>query len=165
MPMSLGVEHLIHANVVCSDFDRSLDFYTRVLGASILAPGVQTLDAGEPLSRAFMMRGDSKCRVAFLYWGADTTCIDLIQYFDSGRLSNRNARDTGLARIALRVKDFDAALRWLESNGVELAAGPEAVTLADGRGRRLATFFDPDGVLLEVVEYAELLGSPATPDS
>jgi catechol 2,3-dioxygenase-like lactoylglutathione lyase family enzyme len=149
---------MIHANVVCSDFDRSLDFYTRILGASILSPGVQELDAGEALAKALVIEGDSKCRVAFLYWGQDSTCIDLLQFYEPGRRVERSAKDLGLARFALRVRDFDSALKWLADHGVPLVGGPSYLTLPDGRPRKLATFHDPDGTLLEVCEYLELRG-------
>ena len=33
--MTIGIDHLIHANVVCDDFDRSLDFYG-ALGYSVV---------------------------------------------------------------------------------------------------------------------------------
>jgi hypothetical protein len=43
--MTIGIDHLIHANVVCDDFDRSLDFYTRLLGARVIGQ-VFEFDAG-----------------------------------------------------------------------------------------------------------------------
>jgi glyoxylase I family protein len=154
--MSLTAEHLIHANVVCSDFERSLDFYTRILGASLVGE-VMEFDGGEALADGLNFEGTARCKVAFLSWGDDTTCIDLLSWDPPGDRVERNTKDIGLARIAIRVRDFDAALDWLKHNGVELVGGPSELTLPNGNGRRLLAFRDPDGTLVECVEYAELL--------
>lgn len=74
------ISHMIHTCVVCSDFERSLDFYTRVLGASV-GGRVSSGEAG-PLSAAMGAPGARRWRGAMLYWGerSRTSYLDLIAY-------------------------------------------------------------------------------------
>jgi catechol 2,3-dioxygenase-like lactoylglutathione lyase family enzyme len=156
-PMPEGlVSHLIHTCVVCSDFDRSLDFYTRVLGARV-GGRVSEGDAAE-LAAAMGAPARRRWRGAMLYWGdpARTSLVDLIAYDggDGGETTAAPARaatDPGLARLCLRVTDVEAAAAHLRANGVELVSDPFELEI-EGRVHRILFFRDPDGTLLELSE-------------
>lgn len=156
MPAGL-VSHLIHTCIVCSDFERSLDFYTRVLGAKV-GGRVSSGEAG-PLAAAMGAPPARRWRGAMLYWGDPkrTSLVDLISYDEGGDGTvvrpERSATDLGFARLCLRVSDVEAAAQHLRDNDVTLVSEPLEITI-EGRLHRVLFFLDPDGTLLEFSERA-----------
>jgi catechol 2,3-dioxygenase-like lactoylglutathione lyase family enzyme len=153
MPEGL-VSHLIHTCIVCSDFDRSLDFYTRMLGARI-GGRVSGGDAA-PLSAAMGAPARRRWRGAMLYWGDQrrTSYVDLISYDEGGDEDPpppRRPIDPGYSRLCLRVTDIEAAASHLRANDVTLVSDPVDITI-EGRLHRILFFEDPDGTLLEFSE-------------
>jgi catechol 2,3-dioxygenase-like lactoylglutathione lyase family enzyme len=61
-----------------------------------------------------------------------------------------HAQDPGGATVSFSVTDLDAARRELESRGVEFDHVGEV-----GEEARYATFRDPDGNTLQIIEHAE----------
>ena len=157
--MTIGIDHLIHANVVCDDFDRSLDFYTRLLGARVVGE-VFEFDAGEDFRAILGVTGPVRCRAARLTWSDDDTAtyIDLLHFVDDdgGGPVARTAKDTGLARLGLRVRDMTATLAWIAEHGVPVVGGPVTLTPMPGVQRHVVTIRDPDGTLLTLMEFPEL---------
>jgi len=165
MPEGL-VSHLIHTCIVCTDFERSLDFYTRVLGAKV--GGVVSSGEAGPLAAAMGAPQRSRWRGAMLYWGdpARTSLVDLIAYegggagedgegrdgAGAGAAPERTAVDPGLARLCLRVRDVEAAAAQLRANEVELVSPQPLDLTIEGRLHRVLFFRDPDGTLLEFSE-------------
>jgi catechol 2,3-dioxygenase-like lactoylglutathione lyase family enzyme len=148
--------HLVHSCMVCSDLARSLDFYVGVLAAQPVGE-VFDLDAGEELSRLLDFEGESRCKAVFLKWGDDTTYLELQQYAESGTKIPRSTKDVGIPRIGLRVPDIAEAVARIREHRVPLA-GYGDVTLPDGRRRKAISVRDPDGLLVEIIEYLELSG-------
>ena len=147
-----GISHMIHVNVMCSDFDRSLAFYCDVLGASV-AGGVTEEATSPGLKDVMGFAGPTTFKGAMLYWGDRdrSSYIDLVQYSEPGARVERMGKDLGMARIALRVKDVEAAKQQMIANDVELVG--DVIDLAlKGRGRKILFIRDPDGTLLELVE-------------
>lgn len=148
------ISHLIHTCIVCSDFDRSLDFYTRVLGAQVA--GVASSGEAAPLSAAMGAPARRRWRGAMLYWGerTRTSYVDLISYDEGGDETPpppRRAIDPGYSRLCLRCTDLDAALAHLRANDVTLVSDPVDLTI-ESRPHRILFFQDPDGTLLELSE-------------
>jgi glyoxylase I family protein len=155
MPEGL-VSHLIHTCIVCSDFERSLDFYTRVLGARV--GGRASEGDAAPLSAAMGGPARRRWRGAMLYWGdpARTSYVDLISYDDGGDDDPpppRRPIDPGYSRLCLRVTDVEAVAAHLRAAGVTLVSDPVDLTI-EGRVHRILFFLDPDGTLLELSERA-----------
>lgn len=168
-----------HFNVVCSDFDRSYDFYTKVVGLHPLTSSSARTDAagtGDGPSRAGMRPGEGRSgpndgpaiaaalgfegtgeyRGCFLYFGSSARgpYIDLLEWKDPAPPVERSARNIGLARVAFEVDNLEEHLDRLEQNGVPLVSPPTDVLLGVTR-LRVVCFRDPDGVLLEFVEFAK----------
>jgi catechol 2,3-dioxygenase-like lactoylglutathione lyase family enzyme len=154
------ISHLIHTCIVCSDFDRSLDFYTRVLGASI-GGRVSQGEAG-PMLAAMGAPGRTNWRGAMLYWGDPrrTSLIDLISYDEgsegAAKAPARSATDLGFSRLCLRVTDIEKATEHLRENDVILVSEPIDLMI-EGRLHHILFFLDPDGTLLE---FSERTGRP-----
>ncbi|MGN6722925.1 MAG: VOC family protein [Marmoricola sp.] len=170
--------NLFHFNVVCSDFDRSFDFYTQVVGMSPLTssragtdsdeaarrradgirPGEGHAAPGEGAQVAELLgfEGSGEYRGAFLYFGDKRSgpYIDLLEWDDNLPRAERNPRNVGLSRVAIQVTDMDAQLARLAEHGVPLVSEPKTLVLGVTRVR-VVCFRDPDGVLLEYLEFVD----------
>ena len=129
----LGVHHVA---IICSDYERSKQFYTKCLGGVIL----------NELYRA--ERDSYKLDLEL----PDKTQIELFSFpTPPMRPSYPEAR--GLRHLAFRVSDLDEVVNEFKSNGIAC----EPIRRDEITGRRFAFFFDPDGLPLEL--YEERLGS------
>lgn len=166
-----------HFNVVCSDFDRSYDFYTKVVGLRALTSssagtsaeggnpsksgwqpgeGRSGPDDGPGIAEVLGFNGTGEYRGVFLYFGSSAKgpYIDLLEWKDPAPPVERTARNIGLARVAFQVDNLDEHLARLEQHGVPLIAPPKEVLLGVTR-LRVVCFRDPDGVQLEFLEFSE----------
>ena len=124
---------LHHAAIICSDYEVSKRFYTRVLGLPVLAEHWRAerrswkLDLGLP----------------------DGSQIELFSFEDRpARPSYPEAR--GLRHLAFEVADVAASKAALEAQGVKV----EVIRVDEYTGRRFTFFADPDDLPLELYEAA-----------
>lgn len=143
-----GVRGLDHVSVSCSDIERSLGFYTDVLGIPVMQRG-ETGD-GE---LAAITGTDSAVRFADLNLG-DGRVLELLQYLtEDARPSTARFFDPGSGHISLRVPDAAAAHAALVANGVAVRSEP--IKLEEQgywNGAKLFYASDPDGVTVEIIE-------------
>lgn len=128
-PLLLGVHHVA---IICSDYARSKDFYTRVLGLRVIAET-------ERVARR-SMKLDLEV--------AGGVRLELFSFPDSPRRLTR-PEACGLRHLAFAVADVGETVRRLEGSGVAC----EAVRVDELTGRRFTFFSDPDGLPLEVYEF------------
>ncbi len=122
-----------HAAIICSDYARSRDFYTRILGLRIIAENLRTARQSWKLDLALPDGGQ----------------IELFSFPDPPpRPSTPEAQ--GLRHLAFVVHDIDAAVSWLQDQGVIV----EPIRVDEYTGRRFTFFADPDGLPLELYETA-----------
>ncbi|MGI1663337.1 SMU1112c/YaeR family gloxylase I-like metalloprotein [Palleronia sp. KMU-117] len=120
-----------HVAVICSDYDRSKQFYTEVLGLRVI---------------------DENFRADRRSWKLDLAVpgggrIELFSFPEPpARPSAPEA--TGLRHLAFAVDDLGAAVAGLEAAGVAV----EAVRIDPHTGARFTFFADPDGLPLELYE-------------
>jgi glyoxylase I family protein len=149
-----SVRALLHINLNVSDIDRSIGFYEAlgfvVLGRNDAEWSPETGDVlGVPgaQGRACIMslKGDI----------ARTTKLDLLEWKHplSPSRPRPEANDPGAPRIALRVRNVEAAYRELSSAGVEFVSEPAGAAPALGIAN-VVCCRDPDGFLVEFVELA-----------
>lgn len=165
-----------HFNVVCSDFDKSYDFYTQVLGMTPLTSsnaGTDTTGAdlpsdirpgegrskpgdGKQIAELLGFEGSGDYRGCFLYFGSNRSggYIDLLEWSDNEPAVERTPRNVGLSRVAIRVDDMDAELARLAEHGVPLVSEPKELTLGVTKVK-VVCFRDPDGVLLEYLQFVD----------
>ena len=145
-----------HINIVVSDLERSVKFYTEVLGFE----KINTVHLeGEWIDEIVGLKGVN-ADVTFIIAPEGEPKVELLCYkTPSGESipSNSLANTIGLRHIALRVDDIQSSYKKLKDAGVKLQSEPMAVpvaTPADNPVRKsLFYFYDPDGVLLEIAEY------------
>ena len=120
-----------HIALIVSDYARSKDFYTRVLGLEVVA-------------EVYRSARDS--------WKLDLALngqyvIELFSFPDPPvRASRPEAR--GLRHLAFAVDDLDASIQHLAGEGVVC----EPVRTDEWTGRRFTFFEDPDHLPLELYE-------------
>ena len=128
------------------DGKRSRDWYQQGLGflpAGSLAP---TADLSAT-------QGVADARVRNLLWLVDSQDFVQLEIFEYSSppvrplRADRELSDIGYARVGIWVADFDATLARLARLGVR-PVGP----LAGPAGARRACVFDPDGIMVEVME-------------
>lgn len=146
---------LNHSMLRIKDPERSLAFYTGVLGMQVL----RRLDFGEmKFSLYFLARlgpdetppDDATARTAWTFsqrgilelthnWG--TQDQPDFSYHDG------NSEPQGFGHICFAVPDLAAAVAWFDENDVVFVKRPE-----DGKMRGIAFIKDPDGYWIEIVQ-------------
>ncbi len=117
-----------HVAVIASDYERSLDFYTRVLGLTIIAEHYRS--QRESYKTDLALDGDY--------------IIELFSFPDPpARLSHPEA--AGLRHLAFEVDDIASAVSHLDAEGID----HEAIRIDEFTGKRFVFFQDPDGLPIE----------------
>jgi glyoxylase I family protein len=120
-----------HVAIICSNYERSKQFYTKVLGFSIV----------EETFRAARNSYKLDLRVS------DKLQIELFSFpTPPPRASQPEA--CGLRHLAFAVDDLDRAVAELKSQGVEV----EEIRIDEITGKRFTFFPDPDNLPLELYE-------------
>jgi glyoxylase I family protein len=123
-------EGVHHVAVIASDYERSKDFYTRILGLPVIR---------EVWREA---RGSWKCDLA-----VGATQIELFSFpAPPPRPSRPEA--CGLRHLAFTVARLEPVIERLRAAGVVV----EPVRVDEHTGRRFTFFADPDGLPLELYE-------------
>jgi catechol 2,3-dioxygenase-like lactoylglutathione lyase family enzyme len=151
--MPLAIDHI---NIVVSDLEKSVKFYTELLGFNL---SKMAYLEGEWIESIVGLKGVA-ADVAFIVAPAGEPRIELLCYkTPKGEAipANSLANTVGIRHIAFRVDDIHAAVEKLKSAGVKILGEPvvvpETVVTHDAGHKMLCYFHDPDGVLLEVTEY------------
>ncbi len=155
---------LNHTMLRVKDPARALDFYTRVLGMRLL----RRLDFEEMKFSLYFLTcagsepipEEARARTAWTFsqrgvlelthnWGTEDDA-DFAYH-------NGNAAPQGFGHICIAVPDLDAAIRWLDENGVTYVKRPE-----QGKMKNIAFIQDPDGYWIEILQPALVaeLGQP-----
>lgn len=122
---------LEHIGIVVKDIDRSIEFYTRVLGLKVKA----------------REKFEGKEFAYLAYEGAENILLELISNWRDDLPARGN-----VDHIAFKVTDIDQEIERLKQLGVEMihtAAKPASLL----GGIKIAFFYGPDGERLELVQY------------
>ncbi|MEX0731776.1 MAG: lactoylglutathione lyase [Aquisalimonadaceae bacterium] len=144
-----------HTMLRVTDPDRSLAFYTGVMGMKVLrrldfpemrfslyflAKPLETEtvpdDVGERTAWTFSQRGVLELTHN---WGTEN---DPEAVYHDG-----NSEPQGFGHICFSVPDLDSAIRWFDDNGVVYVKRPD-----QGKLKGIAFIKDPDGYWIEIVE-------------
>lgn len=123
---------MLHTMIRVGDLDRSIDFYTRLLGMKLLRRQDYP---------------DGKFTLAFVGYGdeADHTVIELTHNWDTAAYD----LGTGFGHIALGVPDIHAACDALAAAGARITRPPGPMK----HGSTVIAFIeDPDGYKIELIE-------------
>ena len=147
---------LDHVNIVVSDLDISVRFYTEFLGFQEHSRVI--LD--QPWMDTLVGLEGVRSEVCFLQ--LNDFRLELLQYLSpSGRTfpDHSIANTTGLRHMAFQVQKIEEVIARLRSGnvvfqgeGVKIDLKTVYVDVKEGV-KKIIYFFDPDGVLLELNEY------------
>ena len=129
--IKLNIVNIDHIAINCNNFDRSLDFYGRILGLKQL----QTVDCGDFNITYFALPNGSR--------------LELFDYHGRNRSVSRTDDDSGLRHVAFQVEDVMAQERLLRAEGVEITL---PTCDLPNLGARVLLFLDPNGVTIEFCE-------------
>ncbi len=148
---NMQVQSIYHTGFIVRDLDRSIKFYTGLLGMRIERAPIET---DSPWLAQVVGYPTVRMKMAYVGVG-DGHSIELIEYVEpfgtpQPGLYDRNR--PGSAHAAMVVDDLPAWREKLEAQGFT-AFGPSEVRDLDYPWARLAIYFqDPDGNWLEMVE-------------
>ena len=128
----LHLKKVHHIAIICSDYQRSVDFYTHVLGLRVLAEHYRE------------ERQSYKTDLAL----GDDYVIELFSFpSPPSRLTRPEA--AGLRHLAFEVDNIDESVRELDALGIN----HETVRTDEYTSKRFLFFQDPDGLPIELYEY------------
>jgi glyoxylase I family protein len=127
----LSLNSIHHVAIICSDYEASKRFYTKILGFTIKAENYRAERKSFKLDLAL----------------GERYCIELFSFPDPpARLSRPEA--CGIRHLAFEVEDLTEATAWLIENGIS----PEPIRVDEYTGKRFTFFADPDNLPLELYE-------------
>ena len=124
----LNVTH--HIAIICSDYEKSMDFYVKKLGFSV----IHAVERPQKNDMLIMLQQGQ-------------TVLELFIKADAPQRIN-NPEAMGLRHLAFHVENIEPAVAWLNERGIET----EPVREDKINGGRFTFFNDPDGLPLELHE-------------
>jgi glyoxylase I family protein len=120
-----------HIAIICSNYERSKNFYTQVLGFAVVAEHYRAERKSWKLDLAI----DNNC------------FIELFSFPDTPARPSR-PEACGLRHLAFAVADLGRAISELNIKGVKT----EPIRVDEYTGKRFTFFADPDALPLELYE-------------
>jgi len=127
----LKLNRVHHIAIICSDYAKSKQFYTEVLGLKIVREVYREQRQSYKLD----------LEVGNFYQ------IELFSFPDPPARPSR-PEAAGLRHLAFEVDDLDEAVAHISSFGVNI----EPIRVDETTGKRFTFFADPDGLPLELYE-------------
>ena len=156
---------LHHCNINCTDLDRSYRFYHDVLGFD---SGILCMPGSPQAARNGSLGDTLKHPDGAAYVGTDMdfkanlliprndwrTPLDVLEWTLPKPYGQAYASpfNLGIARVGIEVSDIEAAQARLCAANIGPVSDVESWDLGEFGQRRVATFRDPDGVMLEIVD-------------
>ena len=119
-----------HVEIISCNLDRSIRFYTEVLGFAVKERRRPSSPEIEEI--AFVTLGD--------------TMLELLSIKNASPAPAK--AQIGFRMMAIEVEDMDRAIQYLRGKGVEISMGPVSI----GTSKR-AEFKDPDGLSIELRQW------------
>jgi lactoylglutathione lyase len=125
----------VHASIRTSNMERSIDFYTRLLGLAVL-------------SRREIPQNNAE--IAFLRDPqANGATLELTFYRDQKKFSQADYEDRVFDHLAFEVKDMNRTIQAMRNAKVTITDEPFKLS---PKGSLIAFVEDPDGTLIELIE-------------
>ncbi|MEE9236170.1 MAG: VOC family protein [Thermoplasmata archaeon] len=125
----------VYTGIRVRDMDRSIDFYTKVLGMKLLDRSESPENKGE---FAGLKSEDSENHLEINWYADDSPVAGLYKEGEE------------LDHLAFSVGDLDGALEYLEEKGFPLVMGP-----IGSKSSRWAYVKDPDGIWVELFQSTD----------
>jgi glyoxylase I family protein len=132
---ALMFKRIDHVEIVTEQFDRTVEFYSAVLGFSVRSRDrIDRSPLGVPMELAYLDLGG--------------TTVELISYEGGSVSPAPQDEHLGYRMIALEVDDMQKAVEYLKTNGIEVVWGPKV------REKYVrAEIRDPNGFNIELRQW------------
>jgi len=143
-----------HFSFTVADIERSIDFYTRVLGMEL----VHTQEQNNEYTRKLVAYPDAHLKVAQLVVGAQHRersghLLELIEYVNPrGEPTDTATNRPGAAHLAFQVDDLHAEYNCMKMLGVCFKSELVRIMAGPNEGGWTIYFLDPDNITLEMVQ-------------
>jgi len=137
-----------HTSFVVSELDRTLAFFTGVLGFT----ATEKRPRGRAVLQGVTCVSDAEILVAFVDGPGHR--VELIEYSgppDRGRVEARPC-DTGATHIAFNVDDIEAAIAASEGAGYRSLGAIQVTDDGPNKGSRIVYMRDADGITIEYIQ-------------
>ena len=129
--VKLKIQSIEHISINVVDFEKSRDFYGRILGFKQL----QTVDCGEFEITYFALPNGAR--------------LELFDYHGKSASQPREESEVGLRHLAFQVEDVAVHEKMLIAEGVKITL---STCDLPNLNARVLLFLDPNGVTLEFCE-------------
>lgn len=151
----MAIKDIFHINVNCTDLDRSKAFYELVGFKVVTDLG---LGGTKSMLHGLGLPEDSKARAVLMMLEPDKprgTRLDLIEWVTPPTKGSPapDLAHAGAVRIALWTIGLQEEYERLKAAGVEFISEP--VAMGGGNPTRFVCFKDPDGTVLELIEFGK----------
>jgi glyoxylase I family protein len=127
----LNIKAIDHIAINCTDREKSLDFYGRILGFKLL----QTVDCGDFDILYLSLPNGSR--------------LELFDYHGKNKVVTHKESDSGLRHLTFLVEDVAVHEQLLRAEGIQITL---STCDLPNLGARVLLFLDPNGVTLEFCE-------------
>lgn len=132
----MKLKDLHHIAIICSDYEKSKQFYTKILGLKVI----------REIYRA--ERQSYKCDLSL----NNQYLIELFSFPDPKARTTR-PEATGLRHLAFSVENIEEAIRDLERHSINV----EPIRTDEHTGKKFTFFNDPDNLPIELYELKQSL--------
>ena len=135
-----------HTSYTVSDLERSLNFYSGLLGFQIL----WQREIKSQYFRDIVGHTDCYVKAAHLGISGSDHVLELIEYIEPyGASADVRTQNTGSSHIAFLVDDLPSVYEEMNKQGVKFRSPPVEITEGRNRGGWGIYFEDPDGITME----------------
>ena len=125
----------VHASIRTSNMDRSIDFYTKLLGLKV----IRRMEIAQTnAALAFLQDPEAKGAI-----------LELTSYRDQKKFIQADYEDRLFDHLAFEVKDMNRTIVTMRNIGVTITDEPYRLSPT---GNLLAFVEDPDGTLIELIQ-------------
>lgn len=143
-----------HFSFTVADIQRSIDFYTNVIGMKL----VHTQEQQNEYTSRLVAYENAHLKVAQLSIDAMNQArsghlLELVEYVNPHCEPTDTATcRPGSAHMAFQVDDIHTTYERMKSQGVRFKSPPNAITAGINKGGFTCYFLDPDDITLEILQ-------------
>jgi len=154
----MGITGLHHVSFSVTNLDRTIDFYTKVLGVELRSKARFKNDKlGRELFGTKWGVDQPQADLAAAFIKLGDVRIEFLEYKDpAAQPYHKNPSIAGSAHLALAVEDIEDVHARMVKEGIEFHTGVNTYVEEGKVEMKWAYCRDPDGIVLELVQRKKL---------